>query len=128
MTRPDSGSDDAGNPETLLSVTFEGPAPTIDVQDKARLFVQLGRAHTIPILHEFESDPGPRRFSELQETLDVPSTTLTDRLRELTADGFITRQSYDEIPPRVEYTATQKTLDLAPMFEYLCRWGVYYEF
>lgn len=82
----------------------------------------------ISILHEFESDPGPRRFSELQEILDVPSTTLTTRLQELTAEGFITRTSYDEIPLRVEYTATQKTLDLAPMFEYLCRWGVTHEF
>ncbi|WP_227779293.1 winged helix-turn-helix transcriptional regulator [Haladaptatus pallidirubidus] len=31
-------------------------------------------------------------------------------------------------PPRVEYTATEKTTDLTPMFEYFCRWGVYHQY
>ncbi|XVH33012.1 winged helix-turn-helix transcriptional regulator [Haloferacaceae archaeon DSL9] len=82
----------------------------------------------IPILHEFESNPGPRRFSELQKKLGIPQTTLTDRLQELTDLGFISRKSYDEIPPRVEYTATEKTADLAPAFEYLCRWGIHHDY
>jgi DNA-binding HxlR family transcriptional regulator len=82
----------------------------------------------IPILHEFESNMGPRRFTELKEKLDVPETTLTERLQELTESGFITRESFDEIPPRVEYSATQKTKDLTPAFEYLSRWGIHYEY
>lgn len=112
----------------LLDVTFTGPTPEFDVEAKADLFDRLGQAHMIPILHEFESNPGPRRFSELEEALEVPPTTLTDRLQELTALGFITRTSYDEIPPRVEYAATEKTTDLTPMFEYLCRWGVHHQY
>jgi DNA-binding HxlR family transcriptional regulator len=120
-----SRSDEA--PE-ILEVTFSTPTPEYDIDRKAVLFKQLGQAHMIPILHEFESNPGPRRFTELKEKLDVPETTLTDRLQELTESGFITRESFDEIPPRVEYTATQKTQDLTPAFEYLSRWGIHYEY
>lgn len=116
------------NTENMLDVTFSGSTPEFDVEAKAELFNQLGQAHMIPILHEFESNPGPRRFSDLQEELEIPPTTLTDRLQELTASEFITRKSYDEIPPRVEYTATEKTTDLTPMFEYLCRWGIYHQY
>jgi DNA-binding HxlR family transcriptional regulator len=118
---------DTGNEaDDPLAVTFSAPAPAFDAENKEQLFRRLGQAHMVPLLHEFESNPGPRRFSDLQAKLGVPETTLTDRLRELTEAGFITRESYDEIPPRVEYTATQKTLDLRPAFEYLCRWAKHY--
>jgi DNA-binding HxlR family transcriptional regulator len=116
------------SPESMLDVSFSTPAPSFDVSNKERLFKQLGQAHMVPILHEFESNPGPRRFSELQEKLEIPQTTLTSRLQELTELGFVSRTSYDEIPPRVEYTATKMTTDLAPAFEYLCRWAAYYEY
>jgi DNA-binding HxlR family transcriptional regulator len=112
----------------ILKVTFGTPTPEYDVDRKELLFKQLGQAHMIPILHEFEATPGPRRFSELHERLEVPETTLTERLHELTEGGFITRTSFDEIPPRVEYTATRKTKDLAPAFEYLSRWGIHYDY
>lgn len=121
MTSSDESTED------VLELAFAAPAPVCDVERKTRLFELLGRTHMIPLLHAFESNPGPRRFSELRETLGVPQTTLTDRLQELTAKGFIERESFDEIPPRVEYTATEKTTDLAPAFEYLSRWGVYYD-
>lgn len=119
------------NPKTdrdnSLGTVLDGPAPDIDVEAKAELFDLLGHAHMIPILHEFAFNPGPSRFSDLRNRLDVPQTTLTDRLQELTDSGFLVRRSYDEIPPRVEYTATDKTTDLTPMFEYLCRWAVHHQ-
>lgn len=111
----------------LLEVSFSTDTPVYDIEKKERLFKQLGQAHMIPLLHEFESNSEPRRFSDLKAALEIPETTLTDRLQELTDAGFITRESYDEIPPRVEYTATEKTTDLQPAFEYLSRWGIYYD-
>lgn len=121
-----ASSDDI--PREILEMQFSVPTPTYDVEKKEQLFNTLGQAHMIPILHELESNPGPRRFSELQKKLDVPQTTLTERLQELTEKGFVTRKSFDEIPPRVEYTATEKTMDLTPAFEYLSRWGIYYDY
>lgn len=46
---------------------------------KAALFQLLGRAHTLANLHEFAADPGPRRFTELQEALGIAPTTLSVR-------------------------------------------------
>jgi DNA-binding HxlR family transcriptional regulator len=107
----------------LFTTVFEGlPTPEIDVDAKADFFDFLGKAHMIVILHCFTVDPGPWRFNELKEHLDVPPTTLTDRLQELTAAGLVSRRSYDEIPPRVEYKATEKTEALKLTFRCLSLW------
>ncbi|MFC6824777.1 winged helix-turn-helix transcriptional regulator [Halopelagius fulvigenes] len=105
----------------------ELPAPEVDVDAKADFFEFLGRAHMIAILHFFAVDPGPWRFTELREHLTVPPTTLTDRLRELTAAGLLNRRSYDEIPPRVEYSATESAIALRPTFRCLSLWVEQYE-
>ena len=50
-------------------------------------------------------------------------TTLSKRLSELTDAGLLTRRSYDEIPPRVEYEPTAAADDLAPVFIHLYEWA-----
>ncbi|RJT07079.1 transcriptional regulator [Halococcus sp. IIIV-5B] len=89
---------------------------------KSALFTYLSRAYMLDVLHAFALDSGPWRFNELRDRLDVPPTTLTNRLQELTDTGFVRRESYDEIPPRVEYTATEKLLDFGPVFGCLGLW------
>ena len=88
----------------------------------AELFDLLGRPHTTAILRRFACDSGPWRYSELQETLDISPTTLSNRLAALTEAGVIDRESYDEIPPRVEYSTTAKGEALRPPFEELLVW------
>jgi len=120
--------DDTGfsSDASLSTVLKDTATPDIDIEAKTRLFDLLSRAHTIPILHAFAISSDAYRFNELEDRLDVPPTTLTDRLRELTDADFLTRRSYDEIQPRVEYAATEKTVALKPMFEFLCAWAVHY--
>jgi DNA-binding HxlR family transcriptional regulator len=91
--------------------------------DWESLFAFLGRAHTKEPLYvvAVERDP-PVRFSELQESVDVPANTLSRRLDELEAAGFLERHSYDEIPPRVEYEPTERLYDLEPAFRELDAW------
>lgn len=48
---------------------------------------------------------------------------LTQHLRELEADGLITRTIYPEMPPRVEYALTKLGLSLQPILEQLNTWG-----
>jgi len=52
-------------------------------------------------------EDGPRRFSELRVPLrNISPKVLTETLRSLERDGMITRKTYDENPPRVEYALT----------------------
>lgn len=84
----------------------------------------LGRRHTLAIMHEFALEGGPWRFSELEERVDVPPHTLSQRLSALIDAGLLERHSYDEVPPRVEYTWTQEGRDLSPAFHELYEWIV----
>ena len=87
------------------------------------LFQVLGKAHMLDILHIFHSDPTPHRFVDIQDRLQISPNTLSERLRELVEAGLLTRTAYNEIPPRVDYSATEKALALAPAFENLTLWA-----
>ncbi|WP_229790194.1 winged helix-turn-helix transcriptional regulator [Deinococcus humi] len=67
---------------------------------------------------------GTRRFGELRSSLSgISPKTLTDRLRDLEAQGVLTRQVFPEIPPRVEYTLTDKGRALGSVVRALAEWG-----
>ncbi|MFB6205598.1 MAG: winged helix-turn-helix transcriptional regulator [Haloglomus sp.] len=90
------------------------------VSDLMDLF---GKAHTIAVLRTFALSTEPWRFSELEDELGISPNTLSERLKELVAAGLLTRTSYDEIPPRVEYEATEKAEALFPAFGHIHRWA-----
>ena len=82
----------------------------------------IARKWTILILRELFL--GKRRTYEFLSALSGISTkTLTSRLRELEAHGLVQRSVYAEIPPRVEYSLTQKGLDIQPVMESLSQVG-----
>ena len=87
------------------------------------LFQVLGKAHTLDILHIFHTDPRPHRFVDIQERLRLSPNTLSERLRGLVDAGLLARTAYNEIPPRVDYQATEKALALAPVFQSLQDWA-----
>ncbi|MGJ8479981.1 winged helix-turn-helix transcriptional regulator [Sphingobium yanoikuyae] len=63
------------------------------------------------------------RFGELRK--GIPGITqhmLTAQLRELEADGLVSRTVYAEVPPRVEYEMTDRARGLAPTMEALAAW------
>jgi DNA-binding HxlR family transcriptional regulator len=69
----------------------------------------------------------PIRFSELKKNLSgITNTMLTTSLRELESDGLISRRQYNEIPPHVDYSFTQKGKDLLPIFYEMTKWGFKY--
>ncbi len=64
------------------------------------------------------------RFSQLRRRLPgVTQKMLTQQLRELERDGLLHREVYAEVPPRVEYSLTEKGLTLVPILELMCQWG-----
>lgn len=63
------------------------------------------------------------RFGELQRTIPgVTQHMLTRQLRELEADGLVTRTVFAEVPPRVEYSMTEATKALEPTITALMEW------
>lgn len=68
---------------------------------------------------------GTKRFSELRRMIaGVTQTMLTKQLRALEEDGLVSRKIYPEVPPRVEYSATQRAHDLEPMFMAMHDWWI----
>ncbi len=67
---------------------------------------------------------GPRRFGQLHTSMAGISTrTLSARLSALDEAGVIERRAYAEIPPRVEYSLTEKGHDLLPLLEAIRAYG-----
>ena len=93
----------------------------------AELLDLLGKTHTMAVLSAFAFAEGPLRFSDLETELDVAPNTLSTRLRELTEAGLLDREAYDEVPPRVEYTPTEKARSLFPVFAHLHHWAIEHE-
>lgn len=63
------------------------------------------------------------RFGELRKAIPgITQHMLTAQLRELEADGLISRTAYAEVPPRVEYEMTHKARGLGPTMEALAAW------
>lgn len=61
---------------------------------------------------------GTRRFNELRRDLgNVPQKSLSQTLRELERDGFITRTAFATIPPRVDYALTEIGRELLALAE-----------
>lgn len=66
----------------------------------------------------------PIRFNELQRLLgSITYKTLSLQLKELEADGLIVRKEYPQIPPKVEYSLSEKGRSLYPVMEAMCKWG-----
>ncbi|MEI3789197.1 MULTISPECIES: winged helix-turn-helix transcriptional regulator [Chryseobacterium] len=63
------------------------------------------------------------RFGELAVRINVISRkVLTDQLREMESDGLVIREEFKELPPRVEYSLTEKGLALLPILYLLEEW------
>ena len=70
----------------------------------------------------------PIRFGELKKNLgSITNTMLTSTLRELEEDGLIRREQFNEIPPHVEYSFSEKGRDLMPVFYAMMNWGFKYD-
>ncbi|WP_290367435.1 winged helix-turn-helix transcriptional regulator, partial [Shigella flexneri] len=67
---------------------------------------------------------GTLRFNEIRRRLaSVTQRMLTNQLREMEADGLIARKVYAEVPPKVEYSLTERGRTLEPVIHALKVWG-----
>lgn len=67
---------------------------------------------------------GTLRYSALRrEMINITDAVLAAALKELVADQIVKRCSYDEVPPRVEYSLTPKGISLIPILLSICEWS-----
>lgn len=103
--------------------------PTISLEPKVGCIASameiIGNKWTALILRDLSN--GPKRFSELEKSVgSINPRTLSQRLDDLEHNGIITKKSYAEVPPRIEYTLTKKGEDLTPVLRQMAAWGEKY--
>ena len=86
----------------------------------------IGNKWTALILRDLFT--GPKRFCELERSVGtINPRTLSQRLDDLEAHNIISKRMFAEVPPRTEYTLTQKGEELLPVLEKMAAWGAKYE-
>ncbi len=64
------------------------------------------------------------RYSEIRkEMYNITDAVLTLNLKDLITDGIVDRKAYDEIPPKVEYSLTEKGYSVVPILQSICQWS-----
>ncbi|MCL1991703.1 MAG: helix-turn-helix transcriptional regulator [Spirochaetes bacterium] len=80
----------------------------------------VGGKWKIPIIWTLRDT---KRFNELHRLFPgITQTMLTKQLRELEKDGFVHREIYKEIPPKVEYSLTATGAGFLPIIQKMCDW------
>ena len=83
------------------------------IQGKYKMFI-------LYTLMEF----GVVRFNEMRKYIGtITFKTLSSTLRQLEADGLIIRTEYPQIPPKVEYSLSERGKSLMPILDKMCEWG-----
>ena len=88
------------------------------------VLTRIGDKWSLLVLFTMERN-GNQRFKELQRNIpDISQKMLTATLKTLEADGLVLRKAYPEVPPRVEYTLTDKGKSLLPHIDSLIGWAL----
>ena len=84
---------------------------------------RIGDKWSMLVLYTLETDEA-KRFKELQRNIpDISQKMLTATLRMLEADGLVKREAFAEVPPRVEYSLSDKGKTLLPHINALLSWA-----
>ena len=86
-----------------------------------RMLSIVGKKYTLNILRILMHTESAR-FNKLAEEIRGSPKTLTDRLNELASLKIVKREPFAEIPPRVEYSLTERGRDLKPVMEAIRFW------
>ncbi len=87
------------------------------------ILVRIGEKWSLLVLFTLQRN-GTLRFRELLRYLpDISQKMLTATLRTLEEDGYVLRKVYAEVPPKVEYTLTDRGQSLLPHINSLVKWA-----
>ena len=111
----------SGPPDHTHRPTEPTPPSTRECAVEVTVSLIGGKWKPILLFHLLD---GLKRYSELQRLVPAASDRmLTRSLRELEADGLVSRTIHAEVPPRVEYALTDEGCSLVPILQAMSRWG-----
>ena len=89
------------------------------------VLARVGDKWSLLVLDAVQGHTGPMRFGELRKARpDASSKILTSTLRNLEADGFLVREVFAEVPPRVEYSLTDRALSFIAACRPMIQWAI----
>ena len=110
---------------TMQKIQYSAKCPLKEQACVATTAAIVGSKWTPQLLYALAN--GVKRFGELQkEAGGINPRTLSARLDELEEAGIIKKNTFAEVPPRVEYILTEKGRDLLPVLECMVEWGEKY--
>ncbi len=87
------------------------------------VFKKLGGTWKIPVLWRMRNNK--KRYTELQNDIaHISQKMLTQTLKELEAEGFVSKKVFAEVPPRTEYSLTSKGKKAIEVITYLRNYGL----
>jgi DNA-binding HxlR family transcriptional regulator len=112
-----------------MNATDTSSSPVSHIESKVGCIASameiIGNKWTALILRDLAN--GPKRFSELEKSVgSINPRTLSQRLDDLEQHKIVTKKSFAEVPPRIEYALTEKGKDLVPVLRQMAAWGEKY--
>lgn len=83
---------------------------------------QIGGVWKMPILWRLKDQT--LRYSELRKIPHISDKMLTTQLRELEGDGYVHREVYAVVPPKTEYSLTEKGRSIIPLINQIREYGI----
>ena len=108
------------NEQEILQDTRDDLFPDCPIRN---VLARVGDKWSLLVLYTLQHRES-LRFRQLQRLLpDISQKSLTQTLRMLEEDGFVSRKVYAEVPPRVEYSLTERSMSFLPVVNSLIDWA-----
>ena len=108
------------NEQEILQDTRDALFPDCPIRN---VLARVGDKWSLLVLYTLQHRES-LRFKQLQRLLpDISQKSLTQTLRMLEEDGFVSRKIYAEVPPRVEYSLTERSMSFLPVVNSLIDWA-----
>lgn len=108
------------NEQEILQDTRDALFPDCPIRN---VLARVGDKWSLLVLYTLQHRES-LRFKQLQRLLpDISQKSLTQTLRMLEEDGFVSRKVYAEVPPRVEYSLTERSISFLPVVNSLIDWA-----
>lgn len=88
------------------------------------ILARIGNKWTLAVIYTLSESSAPMRFRDIEKkNIDCSQKMLTQTLRGLEADGLVQRTVFAEMPPRVEYSLTERGRSFLPIMQQLMDWA-----